>query len=421
MLKASSLYLVIMISLIISVICSALIIAAYLYYAQYQAKFRADKLQSNVNSGINILLATRDSVYKEGKSFSLFDNQDDSVFLRKENWGAYDICTVKAFTSTDTVFRVFSVARTIDSTKWSALYLIDEDRPISVSGKTRINGNAYLPKAGIRPAYVDNEAYTGDPKIVSGTIRESARKLPPLQESRLGQLEHYFGLLAGRAVHAFTADSIGNSFRENARIFSLGKRIDSIEHVSLRGKIILCSDTTLLIDGSVSLKNVLVFARAIVIKNGFHGQCQLFARDSISIQRDCSFDYPSVIGLIRTTSSTTQSPQRLNIGENSRISGLVFTYEKDMHQLPPIISMDKNSVVTGQLYSQGILNLRKNTTINGSVYTNRFLYKSDFTMYENYLINAAIDGPALSRYYLVSDLVPAARKQNCILQWLERK
>jgi hypothetical protein len=56
MLKASALYLVIVITLVIGVICSSLIVVAYFYREQYQRAFRYDALQNNLNSGINILI-----------------------------------------------------------------------------------------------------------------------------------------------------------------------------------------------------------------------------------------------------------------------------------------------------------------------------------------------------------------------------
>lgn len=53
--------------------------------------------------------------------------------------------------------------------------------------------------------------------------------------------------------------------------------------------------------------------------------------------------------------------------------------------------------------------------------TSRFLYKSEITIYENYLINITINSAALSRYYLTSDLTPVSGQQKKILQWLEVK
>ncbi|WPU99883.1 hypothetical protein SNE26_28140 [Mucilaginibacter sp. cycad4] len=420
MLKASALYMVIVITLVIGVICSALIVAAYLYKSQYQAKFRTGQLQNNLNSGITILLNSRDSIYKDGHAFSLFNGDADSINLKKTSWGIFDVCSASASISRDTLYKVFSLANSIDSAKWGALYLIDEDRPVSVSGNTLIRGNIYIPKAGIRTAYVDNQAYTGDQNIVNGKTFDSERRLPPLSAARLGQLQKQLSFSPPVNDLPAGVDSIARSFLKPTLAFSFGKKAKTISHVSLNGNIVLYSDTTLVIDSTASLNNVLVFAKGILVKSGFRGSCQLFAADSISVERDCNFNYPSCLGILRfTTGNTVGLPAKLNVGDRTDCEGLIFSYQKDDQQLPPVISLGKKTRVQGQVYSMGILNLRAETTINGSVFTKRFLYQSEFTRYENYLINVSIDSRALSPYYLSSDLTPVAGKPKKILQWLE--
>lgn len=412
---------VIVITLIIGVICSALIVAAYLYKSQYQAKFRTDQLQNNLNSGIAILLSSRDSIYyKEGRTFSLFNGDADSINLKKTSWGTFDVCSARAFITRDTLYKVFSLANSIDSAKWGALYLIDEDRPVSVSGNTLIRGNVYIPKAGIRTAYVDNQAYTGDQQIVKGKTFDSERKLPPLSAARLEQLKKRLSLSPPVNDLPAGMDNITQSFLKPTLAFSFGKKAKTISHVTLNGNIILYSDTTLVIDSNTRLNNVLVFAKGILVKSGFRGSCQLFATDSISVERDCNFSYPSCLGILRFgTGNMVGLPAKLNIGDRTNGDGLIFSYQKDDQQLPPVISLGKKTRVQGQVYSMGILNLRSGTTIAGSVFTKRFLYQSEFTRYENYLINVSIDSRALSPYYLSSDLVPVAGKPKKILQWLE--
>ena len=159
MIKASALYIVIVIALVIGILCASLVAVAYYFRAEVQQKFRYDQLRDNLSSGINILLTARDSAFQKEKTFSLFSGTNDSVTLQREAWGVYDICLAKAFVQKDTLYKTFMVANQIDSSKWAALYLLDEDRPVSVSGKTVINGDAYLPKAGIQQAYIANNAY----------------------------------------------------------------------------------------------------------------------------------------------------------------------------------------------------------------------------------------------------------------------
>jgi len=420
MLKASALYMVIVMTLIIGVICSALIAAAYLYKARYQAKFRSDQLRNNLNSGITILLNSRDSTYSDGHAFSLFNSDADSVSLKKTRWGIFDVCSVVSFAGRDTLYKAFSLANSIDSAKWAALYLIDEDRPLSVSGNTVIRGNVFIPQAGIRTAYVDNQAYIGDQDVVKGKTAASERKLPPLSAPGLEKLKKALTLLPAERELPAGTDSVSRSFLQPPQVYSFGKKAKTISHISLSGNIILYSDTTIRIDSTARLNNVLVFAKGISVGNGFRGSCQLFASDSVSTGRRCFFGYPSCLGVLRfNVGNMIGVPARLDIGEKSVYEGLIFSYQEDERQPPPVISLGKNIVLRGQVYSRGILNLSKDVSIAGSIFTRRFLYQSEYTRYENYLIDLRIDSRSLSPYYLSSDLVPVAGKSKKILQWLE--
>jgi hypothetical protein len=125
--------------------------------------------------------------------------------------------------------------------------------------------------------------------------------------------------------------------------------------------------------------------------------------------------------LLRYKSPTIGFPPQINVGENSRISGVIFTYEKETSALPATISVAKGAEITGQIYAQHIFSTKDNASVKGSVFTTRFMYQTTFSRYENYLINLKIDAPALSAYYLTSDLIPVASSEKKVLQWLEVK
>jgi hypothetical protein len=419
MIRASALYIVIVISLVIAVICSFLLMAAYIYQEQYAVKTRFDRLSNNLSSGINILLATKDSSYRQGKLFNLYEGDQDSVLLRTMTWGIYDLGIAEAFKGRDMLFKVFSTAYCIDSTKWAAVYLADEDRPLSLSGNTELVGNAYLPKAGLKPAYVDNQAYQGDKRLIIGKQYDSERKLPALNKNILQLLERLFSSGPSHMTKKLLTDSLNRSFRDSSLKIRLGTNALAISNTRLSGNIILYADTLLTIDSSAVLNNVLVFAKAILIKKGFHGNCQLFARDSISIGANCTFTYPSCLGILRIKTPMVGHPAQINLGENSSFTGTIFTYEKELSGIPSVINLAKGVQVNGQIYAQNSLSTKDKVTINGSVFVNRFSYQSAFTRYENYLINLKINAPALSRYYLTSGLLPVASTDKKILQWLE--
>jgi hypothetical protein len=419
MLKASALYIVIIIALVIAVVCSSLIVSGYFYKLQYQKKFRYDNLENNLGSGINILVTSADTAYAAEKTFSLFNGDADSVSLHSLSWGIYDIGIVKAFIQKDTLFKTFSIANAVDSGKWAAIYLVDEDRPFSLSGKTTIRGNAYIPKAGVQQAYIDNKAYQGDKRLIIGAKHISGKILPPLDDGRLKQMEQYRDQKVISDGTLLKKDSVQWSFLRPTSFVDFKNEATTLSHIKLGGNIVLFSDTTLIIDSTAVLSNILIFARSIIVKSGFHGKAQLFATDSVSIEQHCRFEYPSCAGILRFQPSAVKSQAKVSIGQHSEFSGVLFTYEKNETPVKPLISIGKYTRVNGQIYSQGILELRDSTEVAGSVFTSRFLYKNTFTLFENYLINTTIDSKALSPYYLTPALLPVSNKEKKLLQWLE--
>ncbi|OKS87282.1 hypothetical protein [Mucilaginibacter polytrichastri] len=416
MIKSSALYIVIVIALVIALLCSSLIVAAYFYRAQYQRKFRYDLLKNNVNSGVNILLAGSDHAYST-KKMSLFGGEQDSVLLKNICWGMYDVGVARSFIHADTLTEIFSIASKVDSVKWAALYLIDEDRPLSVSGKTEIKGNAFLPKAGVKEAYVDNMAYTGNKKLVQGIKKNSEKALPVLDETRIGNIKSLFNWKAGRDS-TLNDDSLNKSFMADIKVISLGKKTLLIRQ-KLEGYILIRSDTIVTIANTAQLNNLVICARFINVQSGFKGTCQLFATDSIHIEKNCQFEYPSAIGVLQFESTTLKAAPKIIIDAGTIINGAVFSYQKSQSEVKPLISLGDHTTIIGQIYSQGILSYKKQIVVNGSVFTNRFIYQSSNTMYENYLINILINSDRLSRYYLTSDLLPAASAKRKVLQWLK--
>ncbi|GGH22134.1 hypothetical protein E2R65_18620 [Mucilaginibacter phyllosphaerae] len=419
MLKASSLYIVIIISFIIALICSSLIAAAYFYRLNYQKKFRSDKLQNNLESGINLLLSESETPYRETEKVNLFNNDADSVITGKLPWGVFDIGTVRAFIQQDTLQKSFMIAKNIDSANWMALYLIDEDRPLSVSGQTLIRGNVRIPKAGIRAAYVDGKAYKGDPKFVDGHIYNSEREIPAFGKQRLEQLNNAFSDTSRSSPFPIGDSLVKNSFFKPTLLLKTdGKSV--IKNMEIKDNIVLYADTTLYIDSTARLDHIMIFARSVVFGQGFKGNCQVFARDSVVVGKGSVFTYPSCIGLLPEPGRKTGISPKLSIGEATRFEGIVFYYEKEKPTIPTIISFGKKDKITGQIYVQGTVSLKDSVEISGSITCQKFLYQSNSSSYENFLINTRISAKALSPYYLTSDLLPVTGRKKKILLWLER-
>jgi hypothetical protein len=420
MIKASALYIVIIIALVIAIICSALIVSAYFYRLQYQKKMRYDLLCNNLGSARNILIAGSDTAYTDTRSFSLFNMDNDSVSTQRLFWGIYDVGVARAFIQSDTLYQVFSMANTIDSAKWGCLYLTDNDRPLGLSGNTAVTGDVFIPPSGVNQAYIDNKPYTGDSRLIIGVKHNSQKQLSALDSSRLLQFKRLLNQDHGLPLALPKRDTLSRSFLQQTQVINLGKEVTTIKNMHITGNVIIFSDTLLTIDSTAVLTNLLVFAQSISVKGGFTGICQLYARDTIGIASNARFGYPSCLGILRFDHKTVVSSQaKISLYGHSTFSGLIFTYEKNPTKIPALVHIGSKTIIKGQVYSQGFTELQSNAEIDGAVFTNGFLFQTSYTRYENYINNASLDEKRLSPYYLTSSLFPAATKKKKVLQWLE--
>lgn len=411
MLKASTLYIVVIISLLIAMISASLLTIAFYYRLEVQKKTRLDNLLHNENSGREILLSEGFSDYDKEVVMDLFADQKDSLVLRKELWGVYELGMVKAFELKDTLKRSFLIGNVfLDS---NVLYLADEDRPLSLSGKTQLVGDGELPKSGLKQSYVDGKPYEGK-ELIKGKITESNRNVPPLDEKLIQQLEQNFKPEKGLPFNV--RDSMVNSFFNTVQLYQLELNQPVIEDTKLRGKIILVSDTVITIAATTVLEDVQIYAPAIIVASGFKGSCQLFARDSIVIGKDCTFDYPSFAGVFKSEESKIQS--KISIEEGVTFSGILMTYEKKRSDLQTMISLGAKSRVKGEVFATGYIKMEKGLTVYGKVYAKRFIMQTPATLYENYLIDITLNRKLLSKYYLSSIVFKRASPDKKVLKWL---
>jgi len=430
MIKAGALYMVVIVSLLIAMISASLLTIAFFYRQEVQKKVRFDKLLVNLASGTTLLLSEGLIPDDELQRVDLFDTGTDSLILKKGHWGIYELNMVKAFELKDTLKRAFLSANTFADR--SAIYLADEDRPLSLSGNTQITGNGELPKSGLKQAYVEGKPYAGK-TLINGDVKDSGRELPALDETLLQDFIKYLKPLDSKgtefkdSIKGLTfdvRDSLKNSFFNEAVVYCLDAGQMELGGITLKGKIILVSDTTVRISADARLDQVQIYAPAIIVASGFKGACQLFARDSIIIGKNCVFDYPSFAGVFKPEGHQVQS--KLSIGEGSHFSGILLTYEKKRSPLQTIISLAKDCKINGEVFATGYVKLERTVTVYGKTSAKRFIMQTPTTLYENYLIDITLNRKLLSRYYLSSALFKGgsagasqgAGQHQKILKWL---
>ena len=72
------------------------------------------------------------------------------------------------------------------------MYLADQNKPLSLTGRTQITGNCYLPKAGVKRAYIEGKSFVGN-KLINGTKYNSNKTLPPINKELINEnLKNFF-------------------------------------------------------------------------------------------------------------------------------------------------------------------------------------------------------------------------------------
>jgi cytoskeletal protein CcmA (bactofilin family) len=412
MLKAGALYFAVISAFLIAVICASLIMIAAYYREGYLRELRRGRLERNMDSAVDFVLNRGGTVQAGDTVLDLFGDGTDSVRLGDSYWGIFELSVIRTAVSTDTLKKSFLIG--MDTRMDTlALYLSDEDRPLSVSGDTRVTGDAEVPKSGMRKSYVENRPYSGD-KLVYGKILESSRELVQLDKNLI--------TLLGKELDKDLSDmevlpdqNINASFFVPKRVFSLPlpARITG----SLSGQIVLYSDTSVFISRTAKLDNILVYAQSITVEDGFEGNCQLFARDSIIVGDKVSLGYPSVLGLLGKEKTVDQS--RITIGKDATVRGMVFTYEPKRSPLQTMISLGERSKVKGEVYATGLVKLGKGVVLEGKTSCNRFIMQTPTTLYENFLVDVTLNRRARDRHYLSSPVFGAKQKEKGVMEWLK--
>jgi len=410
--KAGALYLSIIIALIIAMVCSSLLVLSYyfrLYYVQHQ---REQRLQHNIDAGLLIALNQSKNI-DSLQLINLYEQQGDSLLIRTEKWGLFKMVYLQTQIQNDTLSRILLVGNDSRHDQ-NVIYLSDEDRPLSISGNTQIIGDVLLPRSGIKKAYVDGRPYTGL-TMVDGDIKNSDNGLPMLDSTWIFSLQKHLTTLP---VKTFGSSTINRSFKVQTLLYRADINT-SLKQANLKGNIVISSDTTVQIPADAKLDGILIFAKQIRVKTGFRGNCQLFATDSIIVEKNVIFDYPSCLGLLKQPDLITGNQPTITLAEQVNFAGIIFSHEDKRSKLQTMISIGKNSKIKGEVYAMGILKLANDVEVYGKVSCDRFLMQQNASLYENYLFNVKLSRPSRSIYYLSSLLFNTAPIQQKVLKWLE--
>lgn len=419
--KAGAMLYAISIAILLSLLSSSLIGYSYfgnLYFSYYT---EMNQTQLNAQSGLNILLSGSNEVaLNSEKEIDLFGGGTDSVTLKRSAWGIFETATVLAHSKHSSTRLNALIGEGIDTTEKRSLYLTDLDRPLAVCGNTLIKGTAYLPKSGIKNAYIEGKSFSGM-KYVDGVTKSSSKTIPKFNDKLTKSLVELLSknIAEGDSIYNLTnnelPDSLKNSFTKHT-IYVTSTVTLEITDQHFSGNICFISDKGIEIGANAILKDVILIAPGIEIEEGFEGALQAFASDSIIINEKVKLNYPSALGVIHTNRS--KANVFITIKEDSQISGSVFAFQdpessnvtNQVH-----IAIDKGAIIRGTVYSSVSADLKG--IIYGSLTCAKIILNTPSSVYENHLLDATIDATKLSKYYagMISDSQKGGKK---IAKWL---
>lgn len=416
MVKASALHLVIVISLIVSIILGSLIYLHYFFKIQQQHIDRWNDLENELEATTSLLLSNYFNYTLSDSIILSPTTMRDSVRVKKHKWGMLDLIAMNTSRQDDSLNRAFFAANIPEDS--TALFVVDEERSLSISGETEIKGNAFIPKSGLNPTFVDGEYYKGTKELVDGRKIESATSLPTIERTHIEQIYQHLDKTPYQTNRSFAENtSLINSFYSS----TINLRIDkntTISQDSVIGNIILVSDSCITISSNCKWENAILIARAVKIEEGFKGKGQFFALDSLIVGKNVQLVYPSVLGLI-DTKIEDQLNRKLSIGENCVIRGLVFLHREKMKPQMDILELQKNCKVEGEVISFGFFKYTDPLEMNGSLYCYRTITQRPSSLYENYLINLKLKRTDQSTHFIKPHFWKIGNKHKLgIVAWL---
>lgn len=405
----------ILIFIIVIILSSSLILTAYQKEIVIYRVILTEKLVTNANSALNILIAHSEKYpYNQEIHLSLYDSTQDSVILSKEQWGAFDILQATAHHKGQKKTLSAMIGSYTQDSSSIALFIPESGKSIALVGNVNIIGNCKLPEAKFTEGNVEGKIFTGKP--IKSLIKNSECILPPLNENitklTLNQAMDTYMEYDSKIVPIddFKSDSLSVSFIADSTITLYSNKRIILNKKILKGKIVIISKKSIIIEPSSNLSDVICFAPYIQINEGFCGNLQVYASDSITIKENCNLTYPSVIGINKETHGNA----KLSIMQNSSLYGIAFMNITD-EASKSVLNISKNSIIKGQVYSNSYTEIRG--AIHGTLYTKKIILRTNSSVYENTIMDADINIHKLSNNYIGTDLINEGTKGG-VIKWI---
>ncbi|MCD2260793.1 hypothetical protein [Psychroserpens luteolus] len=419
-LKAGALQLTLFIAVVIALLLTAFILLVHTHKRFNIQTNLIIETTRNADKGIHYVL-TNDIQINDSTTIDLQGEVYESLRLNHQFWGVYGRLTSVSKIKNNQIVKSALIGELTPDKDRIALYLQDNKRPLVVVGNTRIEGVSYLPKQGVKSGNISGQSYYGS-QFIYGNIR-TANKQPNIFTDIIKKInstkENILAFSENQFLNIKSGKDYKNSFFKPSQIVFSNAQID-LFNVTMIGNIIIQSKTKISVDASTVLKDVILIAPEIEIRNNFKGNLQAFASDRLVVGERVQLNYPSALILTekvtsqRTVNSQISDVKQMTIGSSSEIKGSLLYYGRPkLNNNDVQLELKENSVITGEVFCNQNLELKG--TVFGSVYTNNFIAKQFGSIYQNHIYNGKIIINDLPKEYLGLSL---NNSKKGVIKWL---
>lgn len=385
MVRAHSLLYSIYICLIISIICAAMLYFSNLYNQLNLFYNRHEEMYIHNQSSVNYALASN---LANGDIPEIEEGAVRGDF-KSYQFGAVAIGITTSYTENDTVSSVhFFGAYGRDE---FAICLSNFSKPLAYSGTMKIIGDNKLPDLGVSGKIIEglkNEIQ------MSGKNYINESGLPEINESYERMYDNYTGPKISLSESEKSGDSAYfNSFLNPTKQIALEGTV--VSGVTCKGNVIIRAKDSMLVRKSAVLDDVILIAPKITFEEGFSGNVQAYATTGIDVSDGIVLRYPSVLCVYNNSSGES----KIRIGRNCRISGALVLFGNSLGNVEKnSIEVLEGGLLQGDIYCAGKLMLKSD--VYGTVYTNRFFYKTASSSYDNLVAEIEINVKKRPPYFI---------------------
>lgn len=330
--------------------------------------------------------------------------------LQKRRWGVYDLfVSVVVSGKNDTLFSKIALkGYQKDNEDNTSLYLRNTPSQLTISDSISVKGNCFIP-GGVFKQSIKNDTTTLSKQQVFSSP-DTLWSLP--QADSMAQYVKAFDKKGNSKIEV--DDSITNSFLNQPLLISADTVILSGK---LRGNVIVHGNFIKL-TSSAEAENILIIGKNVFLPDFFSGKLQIMATDTISIGKNCTLGYPSIIALmpaIDDDSVVAKSHHYLALGDSSTLFGEIYAYSSQYSvSLNMYTRIRKCTKLVGSVFTSGDLEWTGNC--QGSIICDKIINYNKQAMQVNLLSNTSID--SLPEGYAYSALFPK-HGHGKIVTWLQ--